>query len=122
MKHAKCLGLLITWGATMVGCEANQAPPPPPKPAVVKVSLPVKDTVRDFEDFTGRTDAILSVEVRARVTGYLDKVHFSDGTEVEEGAPLFEIDPRPYKAELERYEANVNQADAHMKRFEADQR
>jgi RND family efflux transporter MFP subunit len=89
---------------------------------VVKVSQPLTDTVEDFEDFTGRTDAIYSVTVNARVTGYLDKVNFVDGSEVKEGDLLFEIDPRPYKADLDRTEANVLQAEAHQRRLEADQR
>src|SRR3954451_17813383 len=100
MKYATSLaGLLLTCAAT-IGCQQAPAPPPPAKPAFVKVSLPVKRTGHDFEDFTGRTDAIFSVEVRARVTGSLDKANFTDGTEVNERALLFEIDPRPYQAEL----------------------
>ena len=88
----------------------------------VEVSMPVTDTVSDFEAFTGRFDAIYTVEIRARVTGYLDKVHFEDGNEVNEGDLLFEIDPRPYETELNRTEANVVQAEAHQHRLEADQR
>ena len=84
------------------------------------VSNPSEDDVSEFEDFTGRTDAIFSVNVRARVTGYLDKVHFKDGDEVKEGTPLFDIDERPYKAELNRTEAAVAQAEAHLKRLELD--
>jgi RND family efflux transporter MFP subunit len=61
-----------------------------------------------------------SVDVRARVTGYLDKVLFEDGTEVEKGAPLFEIDARPYKADYDRTEATVVQSEARLKRLDAD--
>ena len=60
------------------------------------------------------------VEVRARVNGYLEKVNFKDGDEVKEGAVLFEIDPRPYEAEVARTEAAVGQSEAHYKRLEAD--
>ena len=84
--------------------------------------MPVTDTVSDFEAFTGRFDAIYTVEIRARVTGYLDKVHFADGIEVNEDDLLFEIDPRPYETELNRTEANVKQAEAHLMRLDADQR
>ena len=55
----------------------------------------------DYADFTGRTAAVDSVEVRAHVLGYLDKVQFKEGALVKQGDVLFEIDPRPYQAELE---------------------
>lgn len=94
----------------------------PTKPPVVLVSTPVSDEITEYEDFTGRTDAVFSVEVRARVTGYLEKVNFKDGAEVKEGDLLFEIDPRIYQAELDRSEATVLQAEARLKRLEADNR
>ena len=89
-------------------------------PPEVLVSRPTNREISDYEDFTGRTDAKFSVEVRARVTGYLDKVMFEDGAEVEAGAPLFEIDPRPYLAAYERAKANFDQAEARQLRAEAD--
>src|SRR5438876_737241 len=107
-------------GCSALGCEAKKPAAPPPKPEVVKVSQPVYDEVTDYEDFTGRTDAVFTVEVRARVTGYLDKVLFKDGDEVKQDDPLFEIDPRPYKAEYDRAEAALAQSEAHLKRLEAD--
>jgi len=122
MKHSTRLAWILTSCVAVAGCQHDQAAAPPPKPPTVKVSLPLTDTVEDFEDFTGRTDAIFSVTVNARVTGYLDKVNFVDGSEVNEGDLLFEIDPRPYQADLDRSEANVLQAEAHQHRLEADQR
>jgi RND family efflux transporter MFP subunit len=88
----------------------------------VEVAFPATETVSDFEAFTGRFEAIYSVEIRARVTGYLDKVHFTDGIEVPEGELLFEIDPRPYETELERTEATLLQTEAHLRRLDADQK
>ena len=102
------------------GCEKPEAKTTTPPPQTVFVGHPTVDEVVDYEDFTGRTDAIFSVEIRARVTGYLEKVHFKDGDEVKEGAPLFEIDDRPYRAEMNRAEAALAQSEAHMKRLEAD--
>src|SRR3954471_8839620 len=104
------------------GCEKG-----PPKVAAVKrpvvfVSKPVSEEVADYEDFTGRTDAVFSVEIRARVSGFLDKVTFKDGDEVKEGDLLFEIDNRPYKANLNRAEATLAQSEAHLKRLDADYR
>ncbi|WP_422925894.1 efflux RND transporter periplasmic adaptor subunit [Singulisphaera sp. PoT] len=104
------------------GCTQEPPKIAPTKPPVVLVSTPVTDEITEFEDFTGRTDAVFSVEVRARVTGYLEKVNFKDGAEVKEGDLLFEIDPRIYQAELDRAEATVLQAEARVKRLEADNR
>jgi multidrug efflux system membrane fusion protein len=122
MKHTPSLAVLLLACGAMAGCEAPAAKPKAAPPPVVKVSLPVQAVVNDYEEFTGRTDAVFSVEVRARVTGFLDKVNFVDGTEVNEGDLLVEIDPRPYQAEVERSEANVLQAEARVRRYESDQR
>jgi RND family efflux transporter MFP subunit len=76
--------------------------------------------VTDYADFTGRTVAAATVEVRARVSGYLVKVDFKEGAEVKKGDVLFEIDPRPYQADLDKAAAGVAQAEAHYQRTEAD--
>ena len=86
------------------------------------MSLPVTQDVTDYEDFTGRTEAVATIEIRARVTGYLDKVLFKEGTEVKQGDPLFEIDRRTYQADCDRAEANLLQARAHLNRLQADLR
>jgi RND family efflux transporter MFP subunit len=107
--------------AAVAGCNqspAAQAPAPPP-PEVL-ISLPVTREVTDYEDFPGRTEAVNSIEVRARVTGYLDKVNFREGYDVKKDDVLFEIDPRPYQAELNRAEANVVLAEAHLNRLNSD--
>jgi RND family efflux transporter MFP subunit len=110
--------------AGLTGCErpqaAQQQSPPQMPPSEVLVSLPVRQEVRDYEDFPGRTEAVNSIEVRARVTGYLDKVHFREGADVKKGDVLLEIDPRPYQAEYNRSDANLNLAQAHLKRLETD--
>jgi multidrug efflux system membrane fusion protein len=82
----------------------------------VPVARPVVREVTDYEDFTGRTEAAQSVELRARVTGYLVKVLFQDGAEVKRGDLLFEIDPRPYQAELEKAQALLAASEARLKR------
>ena len=105
----------------LAGCEAAAPPPPaPPKPPEVVITVPVVRQVTDYEDFTGRIEAQASVEVRARVTGYLEKVLFKEGTEVRKDDPLFEIDARPYQAELQRAEATLMQSQARLKRCERD--
>jgi len=111
---------VLLLGAMLAGCDRPQAAAPPSRPSVVVVSLPVVQETTDYEDFTGRTEAVAGVEVRARVTGYLDKVLFKEGTEVNQGDPLFEIDPRSYQAELKRAEANLLQAQSRLKRLQRD--
>jgi len=86
----------------------------------VLAGQPVEGEVTEYEDFTGRADAKYTVEVRARVTGFLDKIHFEDGSEVNTDDLLFEIDPRPYQAAFDRAAANLAQAQAKQKRVEAD--
>jgi RND family efflux transporter MFP subunit len=113
--------LLIVAMTSATGCGRRQeranAEPPPPE---VQVGLPVVKDVTDYEDFPGRTEAINTIDVRARVTGHLDRVLFKDGADVKEGQVLFEIDRRLYDAELARAEANVVQAQARMDRLTQD--
>ena len=93
-----CLGL--------AGCVRVPSAAPEAAPTPVTVSHPVERDVTDYADFTGRTAAVDSVEVRARVWGYLDKVNFKEGALVKKGDVLFEIDPRPYQADLEQAEGD----------------
>ncbi|HEX5272621.1 MAG TPA: efflux RND transporter permease subunit [Gemmataceae bacterium] len=83
-----------------------------PEPAApeVTVAQPVSREVTDSEDFTGRLDAVESVDLRPRVTGYLDKVLFKEGADVKKGDALFVIDQRPYKAALDQAQANQKAA------------
>jgi RND family efflux transporter MFP subunit len=105
-----CLGL--------AGC--TRAPLEAPEPTSVTVSYPVEREVTDYVDFTGRTAAVDSVEVRARVWGYLDKVNFKEGALVEKGDVLFEIDPLTYRAALNQAEGNVASLEARVLRLDAD--
>ena len=82
--------------------------------------LPVTRVVTDYEEFPGQSDAIISVQILARVSGYMTRVYFKDGTQVEKDDKLFEIDPRQYKAELDRAEGNVQQIEAHRRRLEKE--
>lgn len=76
----------------------------------VSIVAPVEREVVEWDEFTGRLESPETVEIRARVNSYLKKVHFKEGKEVKEGAILFTIDPRPYRAELERAEAEYERA------------
>jgi RND family efflux transporter MFP subunit len=107
-----CLGL--------AGCVRVPSAAPEAAPTPVTVSRPVERDVTDYADFTGRTAAVDSVEVRAHVWGYLDKVNFKEGALVRKGDVLFEIDPRIYRADLERAEGTVAQYEARVHRLERD--
>ena len=79
-------GLLVLACCAIAGCGKSQAQSGPPQlpPPEVEVSLPVTDEVTDYVDFPGRIEAVNSVEIRARVTGYLETVHFREGADVDQ--------------------------------------
>jgi RND family efflux transporter MFP subunit len=112
--------LLLPCAAVGCGNSQGQTGPPPPGAPEVQVSLPVTGTITDYEDFPGRIVAVNSVEIRARVTGYLEKVHFREGSDVKKGDLLFEIDARSYDAELARAEGNVVQSEGRLTRLNGD--
>ena len=97
--------------------QPTAAPPPAPK---VTVSQPINREVVEWEEYTGRLEAVESVEVRARVNGYLQSIHFKNGVTVKQGDLLFVIDPRPYQAELERAKAELALANARLERTSKD--
>jgi len=99
------------------GCQKKAVPPPPPKPPEVKVAFPTTEEVQEFEETTGRLVARESVEIRSRVSGYLEKAFFTDGSNVQEGQSLFQIDSREYQAELARAVAAVAQSRARLDRL-----
>lgn len=103
----------------LVGCggKPQVVELPPPEVGVAPV---VEREVVDFFATTGRTQAVESVELRARVSGYLVKIAFKDGDDVQPGDLLFEIDPRPYQAEVLRAEGELARWEALKKKAEAD--
>jgi RND family efflux transporter MFP subunit len=115
--HA-ALGAALCLAAAGCGrAPLEAAPTPPPE---ISVSQPIEREITDYADFTGRTAAVNSVEVRARVWGYLDKVNFAEGAMVEKGDVLFEIDPHTYELALAQSEGNLAAAKARLTRQEAD--
>ena len=107
-----CLGLM--------GCAPAPSEAPPAAPATVTVSYPVERDVTDYAEFTARIAAVDSVEVRAHVWGYLQKVNFKEGSLVKKGDVLFELDPRPYQAMLNQAKAKVAQDEAQLAFDEAE--
>jgi len=110
------LGLCIG----LAGCARVPTGAPEAAPTPVTVSRPVERDVTDYADFTGRTAAVDSVELRARVWGYLDKVNFKEGALVQKGDVLFEIDPLTYQAALNNAEGNLASMQARLVRLDAD--
>jgi multidrug efflux system membrane fusion protein len=90
------------------GCVRHAPQVAPPETPAVPVSRPVAREVTDYVDFTGRTQAVNSVNVVPRATGYLIKMPFQEGSEVKTGSLLFEIDPRPYQAQYDQAAGQVN--------------
>jgi multidrug efflux system membrane fusion protein len=104
----------------LTACQQPQAVTPAPPLPKVTVSQPVARYVVESDAYTGRLEAVESVDVRARVNGYLQSVNFTDGAIVKKGALLFVIDPRPYQAELNRAKAALEQAIARYGRTQKD--
>ncbi len=94
---------------TLLAACAKDAPPPPPPPQVTAAAV-VEQEINEWDEFTGRLQAVDAVEVRPRVSGYIQRVAFTDGSEVRKGQVLFVIDPRPYQAELDRANAELEGA------------
>ncbi|GGC84187.1 efflux RND transporter periplasmic adaptor subunit [Chelatococcus reniformis] len=114
--------------AALAACNEPATKPPgaggagaaaPPAP-VVTVAKPVVKQVTEYDDFTGRFEAVDSVEVRSRVSGYLSSVEFKDGAVVKKGDLLFVIDKRPYQAATDQAIAGVNSAQARVQFAKSD--
>ena len=111
---AVALVLLAFLGAnTAMAQGPNQKVP-------VDVANPIKKKVREWDEYTGRFQAFQHVELRARVSGYLQSIHFEDGQLVNKGDLLFKIDPRPFVAELAAAQARVESAKAELKLADAE--
>jgi RND family efflux transporter MFP subunit len=112
--------VLLLLGAAADGCRRPEQRQNAPSAPEVEVSTPEVRQITDFEEYTGQTQAVKTITIRARVSGYLDKVLFKEGADVKQGDPLFEIDRRTYQADYDRTVANLAQAKAHLVRLEAD--
>ena len=114
VKKLVWLPIVTLIGICLSGCNppnVYQEPPPPE----VTVGKPVQRTVTEYLEFTGMTQPVKTVEIRARVKGFLKERHFSDGAEVKQGQLLLVIDEESFKIQLESAEAKVNEARAALK-------
>jgi multidrug efflux system membrane fusion protein len=110
------LSLVPAAAALLALAACDNAPPPvaAPGPPPVTVAKPVVKNIVEMDEFTGRFDSTETVELRARVSGYLQSVNFTDGALVKQGDLLYVIDKRPYQAALNQAEANVNGAQTRL--------
>ena len=121
LVRAPLVSLVFLLAAALAGCSDSQkqgsAGPPLP---TVTVAAPVQRTIVDQDEYVGRFVPVDSVEVRARVSGYLEQVHFQDGQLVKQGDLLFTVDKRPFQNTLDQARANLAQARSNLTYAEAD--
>ena len=110
--------LLAAFGVGILSCRAR-VPPAPPPPEVTVAAVHTEE-LAEWDDYQGYFAAIEAVEVRPRVSGYLDRIAFTEGREVRKGDVLFEIDPRPYAAALDERRAELARAKARLALTERD--
>jgi membrane fusion protein (multidrug efflux system) len=115
LRHAPVLLLL----GLAAGCEPNNAYVPPPPP-VVTVSTPERRPVTTYMEHTGTTQAIETVDLRARVKGFLESIHFTPGESVKQGALLFVIDPKPFQAKVDQAAADLTSKEAQLVSAESE--
>jgi RND family efflux transporter MFP subunit len=117
-RHFARIAVAAFAGMTLAGCEQNTyVAPPPPK---VDVALPLKQKITRYLEATGNTAPIKSVDLVARVQGFLETINYKDGELVKEGTTLFTIEPETYKLKLDQAQAAQVGAEASVKQAEAD--
>jgi multidrug efflux system membrane fusion protein len=110
---------LVVLIAGLAAACSKQAPPTPPPPAVTVTTVSERD-VQEWDEFQGRIEATDNVEIRPRVSGYVEEVRFAEGKEVKKGDVLYIIDQRQYRAELERAEAELLKARTQVELWRSD--
>jgi len=112
------MAVLVGLGLTVSGCKKD-APPPPPPPIVQVMEIKAANAPASVE-FIGQLDSPQNVEVRARVEGFVDKMLYTEGTEVKEGAPLFKLDDKPYLERLAAANGMLAESKAALNKYEKD--
>jgi RND family efflux transporter MFP subunit len=115
MKRAAALLALV-----LALAQCGESKPPAPPPPQVTVAKPEQRTIVDYDEYVGRFVAVDAVEIRARVSGYLEEIHFRDGQLVKAGDLLFTIDKRPFQNTLDQARATLEQAKANLAFAEGD--
>ena len=111
-RRLAIIGALSLAGLSLVALTVGRGKEPPaaPPPQAVTVAAVPEREITEWDEFTGRLEAVDQVEIHPRVSGYIKRVTFAEGKEVKKGEVLFEIDPRPYEADLARAEAELESA------------
>lgn len=109
---------LLLFVMAEVGCKRATAPQQAPLP--VNVVTAIEKEVNEWDEFTGRLEAVESVEIRPRVSGYITEIHFDAGAIVKKGDLLYVIDPRPYQADFDRAAAELERMQAQLKLSEIE--
>ena len=109
---------LLLIAVAEIGCRKVSQPQQGPLP--VNVVSVIEKEVNEWDEFTGRLDAVESVEIRPRVSGYITEIHFDAGAIVKKGDLLYVIDPRPYQADFDRAAAEVDRMDSQLKLAEIE--
>jgi RND family efflux transporter MFP subunit len=120
IRRGAALVSALVLATFVASCGERQQQGGGPPPPTVIFAKPIKRTVVDYDEYVGRFTAINFVEVRARVSGYLDKLHFKDGQLVKQGDLLFTIDKRPFQNTLDQARATLVQAQSNVAYTEAD--
>jgi RND family efflux transporter MFP subunit len=114
MKQALMVCLMLVALVPVVGCDRKPAADGAPQLSPVTVARPIERTITEWDEYTGRFAAVETVEVRARVSGFIESIHFKEGQVVKQGDLLFVIDPRPYAFAHEQAKADVERAKAKL--------
>jgi len=112
MNRYKSLGVVVMGLALLAGCDKAGSKSAPPITPTVSIAQPIPRKVNEWDEFTGRLASPETVEVRARVSGYIDKIHFKEGSDVKQGDLLVTVDQRPYNAVVDRLKAELGAARA----------
>ena len=112
LPYSRLAAALILLAPALAGCGQSQPPGGAPPPPTVTVAKPIERSITDQDEYVGRFVAVDSVEIRARVSGYLDQIHFRDGQMVKQGDLLFSIDKRPFQNTVAQTRGTLAQAKA----------
>jgi multidrug efflux system membrane fusion protein len=120
IRHAVFAGALAVYVAALAACTRVETRGAPPSAPQVTAAAAVARPVTEFDEFTGRLQAVQSVAVRPRVSGLISSVTFTEGSLVHQGQLLFQVDDRPFRAEVDRLRAELAQANAASDRAQSE--
>lgn len=122
-QGAVLVGIVAIWTTVaLAACSPQVADAPKPSPPTVSVSEALQREIVEWDEFTGHIAATEKVEIRARVSGFLDRVNFKDGAIVKQGDVLFVLDPRPFQAEVNRLQGELVRAQTRLELARNDAR